>query len=213
MTLRVGQAQLARHGQDRALVDHALGLFGVFDGVGEFWDSGLAAQLAADVIARTCREQPPAPLDALVRGCEEADRAIGATVTGATTATVAWIVELQLHYVSVGDSRLYRQPIGGPLVQVTRDEGQGNVLDNYLGHGRPWPDTSVVRQRGTLPAEPGDRVLLVTDGVTGDFAPDLLTPEDLAAALTGPDPQAAAEALVRVARKVDDRTALVIFLG
>jgi serine/threonine protein phosphatase PrpC len=53
---------------------------------------------------------------------------------------------------------------------------------------------------------------LVTDGITGDFVPDLLTEQDLAPAIDGDDPQRAADRLVEMARKQDDRTALVIFV-
>ena len=178
--------------------------------MGEFGDSGRAAALAVELVARACRQASGPSLEALALGLEAADRAIGAAVTGATTATVAWVSGRQLHYASVGDSRLYHQPAGGRMVQVTRDEGEANVLDNWLGHRRPDRQRSVVRQRGTLALAAGDRLLLLTDGVTGDRPPDLLSPAELAAAVAGADPQAAAEALVRAARKVDDRTAVVI---
>ena len=213
MRLRVGLAELSLHGQDRALVDLELGLFGVFDGIGEFKDSGQAAELAAETITAVCYKTKGAPLDALVRGCEESNKAITASIMGATTATVAWIIGQQIHYVSVGDSRLYKQRAAGRLVQITRDEGEGNVLDNYLGYKDPRFRMSLVTQKETLRLDPGDKCLLVTDGITGDFPPDLLRTAELRDAIAGDDPQRAAENLVNIARKQDDRTALVIFVG
>ncbi|MHB1524957.1 MAG: PP2C family protein-serine/threonine phosphatase [Candidatus Dormibacteria bacterium] len=213
MRLRVGLAEASLHGQDRALIDLELGLFGVFDGIGEFQESGQAASLAADTIDAVCREAKDAPLDVLVRGCEDANKAITAGVMGSTTATVAWIIGQRLHYVSVGDSRLYRQRASGRLVQVTWDEGEGNMVDNYVGHRYPRFRMPVATQKGTLRLKPGDKCLLVTDGITGDFPPDLLRPAELRAAIVGDDPQQAAENLIRIARKEDDRTAVVIFVG
>ncbi|MGC2192760.1 MAG: protein phosphatase 2C domain-containing protein [Candidatus Dormiibacterota bacterium] len=192
-------------------LDH--GLFGVFDGVGAFPRSGEAAQLAAEVLAEAWRAQELPPAAALLRGCERAELLIRQRCLGATTATLAWIVERLLFYVSVGDSRLYHQPAGASSpVQVTVDEGEGNLLFNVLGEGPDRHGSSVAPQRGTVPLSSGDKVILVTDGITGDFAPDLLTEEELALAIAGADPQRAAEQLVEIARKRDDRTAMVIFL-
>lgn len=208
----MGLAQLALHHQDRTLVDLELSLFGVFDGVGQYRRSGEAAQLAVDTILSICRSGSMPPLEALVSGCDRADTLIAEAGLGATTATLAWIVGSDIFYVSVGDSRLYRQKAEDPApMRVTTDEGEGNILSNALGLGSGRGRETVAPQRGKLSLEPKDKLLLVTDGVTGDFAPDLLTEEDLGLAVSTSDPQQAAERLVKIARKRDDRTALVIF--
>ncbi|MGC1183967.1 MAG: PP2C family protein-serine/threonine phosphatase [Candidatus Dormiibacterota bacterium] len=210
MRWRVGIAEAPLHHQDRSLVDLELGLFGVFDGVGQFARSGEAAELAARIIGESCRSTTLAPREALVVSCERADRLIRQARLGATTATVAWVVGEEVIYVSVGDSRLYVQAGGRTeLVQVTADEGEGRILFNALGDG----DTSgTVSQTGRADLAPGSKLLLVTDGVTGDYPPDLLSERDLASAVEGDDPQVGAEELVARARKRDDKTALVIFL-
>lgn len=213
MEVRVGLAVQPLHHQDRSLIEPDLSLFGVFDGVGQFEQSGQAAELAATTITEVCRAGGLAPLDALVTGCERADALIRQRSLGATTATVAWLVGAELHYVSVGDSRLYHLRAGDSLlVQITVDEGEGNVLFNALGEDGGRGGRSVAPQRGTLQLAPKDKLLLVTDGITGDFVPDLLTEQDLAPAIDGDDPQRAADRLVEMARKQDDRTALVIFV-
>ena len=212
MNLGVGLARRSLHDQDRSLVDPELSLFGVFDGVGQYRRSGEAAQLAVETITEVCRNGGVPPLAALVAGCERADALIAQGGLGATTATLAWIVGSDIFYVSVGDSRLYRQGAGDPApVQVTVDEGQGNLLANCLGLGSSRGRVPVAPQQGKLRLEPKDKLLLVTDGVTGDFAPDLLTEAELGLAVSVTDPQHAAERLVDIARKRDDRTALVIF--
>jgi serine/threonine protein phosphatase PrpC len=213
LNLRVGLAQRSVHDQDRSLIDLALSLFGVFDGVGAYRRSGEAAQLAAETIAKVCQTGGLPPLEALLEGCERADAQIARRELGATTATLAWIVGSDLHYVSVGDSRLYRQSPHDPApVQATVDEGEGNILFNALGLGSTRGGAQVAPQRGHLQLARGDKLLLVTDGVTGDFAPDLLSEAELGLAVLVNDPQLAAERLVGIARKRDDRTALVVFV-
>jgi serine/threonine protein phosphatase PrpC len=195
------------------MIELERGLFGVFDGVGAYARSGEAAQLAAEVLAEAGGAQELPPGEALLRGCERAELLIRQRGLGATTATLAWIKGRQLFYVSVGDSRLYHQPAGASSpIQVTVDEGEGNLLFNVLGEGPDRRGSSVAPQRGTVPLSSGDKVILVTDGISGDFAPDLLTEEELGLAIAGADPMRAAEQLVEIARKRDDRTALVIFL-
>ncbi|MGC1407127.1 MAG: protein phosphatase 2C domain-containing protein [Candidatus Dormiibacterota bacterium] len=208
----MGSAQRMLHHQDRSLIDLELSLFGVFDGVGQFRRSGEAAQLALETIVEVCRSGAMPPLEALVAGCVRADARIAQGGLGATTATLAWIVGGDVLYVSVGDSRLYCQKADDPApVQVTVDEGEGNILDNALGLGSSRGRDRVAPQHGKLRLEPPAKLLLVTDGVTGDFAPDLLTDVEVGLAVSGRDPQRAAERLVDIARKRDDRTALVIF--
>ncbi|MGB9483172.1 MAG: PP2C family protein-serine/threonine phosphatase [Candidatus Dormiibacterota bacterium] len=213
LTWRVGLAEHPLHHQDRSLVDSEMGLFGVFDGVGQFARSGEAAQLAAEVIAEVCRAGDLSALEAMLAGSARAESLIRQRALGCTTATVIWVSGSQLQYVSVGDSRLYRQPAtGSPLEQITVDEGEGNILFNALGEGPDRNGLSVAPQHGTLRLSSGDKLLLVTDGITGDFEPDILTEQELAAAVAGGDPQRAAERLLEIARKRDDRTALVVFL-
>jgi serine/threonine protein phosphatase PrpC len=212
LNLRVGLAQRDLHHQDRSLVDLELALFGVFDGVGQYRRSGEAAQLAAETIVEVCRRGGLPALDALVEGCERADALIAQSRLGATTATLAWIVGGDILYVSVGDSRLYRQKADDPTpVQVTVDEGEGNILANALGLVSSRGHKPVAPQQGKLRLEPKDKLLLVTDGITGDFAPDLLSEVELGLAVRVRDPQHAAERLLEIARKRDDRTALVVF--
>lgn len=92
---------------------------------------------------------------------------------------------------------------------VSRDEGYGNVVDNYLGERWRWRG---VQQKQSIAVAPGDRILLVTDGITGDWEPDLLSEGDLEQAIAGLDAEAAAQRLIEVARKSDDRTAIVVDL-
>ncbi len=207
MRISFGSAEQPLHGEDRSLASLELGLFGVFDGVGGVPGSARAAEFAAGSIAGFCRRAGPPSLQVLAEACEFANGEISRRQLGCTTATLAWVAGGALLWVSIGDSRLYLWHRGA-LAQVSSDQGEGNVVYNVLG--MPWAEASLTVQRGALELEPGDRLALVTDGVTGDFAPDLLGLQELRPSLELEDPQLAAEALVRSGRKRDDRTALVV---
>lgn len=203
----MGISELRRHGQDRCLADLESGLFAVFDGVGGLAGSEPAAEHAARGLPQLCRSLPGRPLERLAGALSALSSEIAALQLGATTATALWLVGEVGWWISVGDSRLYLLR-DRELVQLSRDQGEGNLLDSALGF--PEPDASLTRQRGRLELRQGDRLALVTDGVTGDFPPEVLGREELAAALSSPSAQLAAEALVRAGRKLDDRTAVVL---
>jgi protein phosphatase len=203
----VGTSELQLHGQDRCLADPEFGLFAVFDGVGGVAGSERASEHAARGLPGLCRSLLGRPPERLAEALSALSSEIAARRLGATTATALWLVGEVGWWISVGDSRLYLLR-DRDLVQLSRDQGEGNLLDSALGF--PEPDASLTRQRGRLELRHGDRLALVTDGVTGDFPPDILGREELAAALSSPSAQLAAEALVRAARKLDDRTAVVV---
>ncbi len=211
MRLDVGLAERPLHGEDRALINLELGLFGVFDGLGGEGNGAEAAELATRTVEEYCQGKEPS-IETLAHAVIEANKAMIAARAdhlpmGYTTVTVCWVYGAQMHWVSVGDSRIYHQPSGRPLMPLSRDEGYRNILSNCLGDDYEFKG---LRQRVTSRMDPEDRIVLVTDGVTGDFKPDLLSPSDLEAAITGRGAQAAAERLIEVLRKHDDRTAIVI---
>ncbi len=208
-----GSGQLAIHGQDRLLVVDDLGLYGVFDGVGEFRESGRAAACAAGSVRARC--SAPAgvhaaqALPAVVEGLQDAHAAIIARRWGATTAVVVRLAGDGVAVAAVGDSRLYVAAGGGRLVQWTTDEGVGHRVDNWLGESWPLPRARIA-QAGVIALDLPLTLVLVTDGVTGDLPDEWLSPADLEAALDGRGEQAAAEQLIAIARKHDDRTAVVV---
>jgi len=112
--------------------------------------------------------------------------------------------------VNVGDSRTYRMA-GGVLEQVTVDHSEvaelvrdgvipeseaathprRNVVTRVLGGSASDVDPDV----WLLPVSPGDRMLLCTDGLTDELTDQRIEAELRAA----PDPQTAADRLVRAA--------------
>ena len=146
---------------------------------------------------------------------------------GAGTTLSALIVERRRCVVlHVGDSRIYRLR-AGTLQRLTADHnlgalrggrdgsaksrarrGSDRALTSYLGS--PDPDQQI--DVGTVSAEPGDRLLLCTDGIH-----EQLPPEEIAELLINANRcQLAAQQLVLAANCAggrDNATALVVELG
>jgi len=141
------------------------------------------------------------------------------------TLTAAWIDELNLSIAHVGDSRMYLLRTG-VLQQLTSDhslvaeqvrrgiltasEAEASTMQNVLLRALgTQPEVEVdVEQVGLFP---NDVLLLCSDGLTR-----MATEPEIAGALQSePDPQKAAEKLIRLANEgggVDNITAVVVAL-
>lgn len=199
---------------------------GVADGLGGLEMGDLASRLALDTLAEAVRDRPRA--DNVIAGGRKANEAVWRAGSGreaaiGTTVTALAITEdagaLVLH---VGDSRLYRLRTG-QLEQLTDDhtvtadlvrtgellpeDAEGHphrhVLTRALGVG---PSVEIDRASPSL--EPGDRLLLCTDGLFQS-----IDSAALEAALGTGDPQTCADGLVARAAGAgasDNVTAVVV---
>jgi serine/threonine protein phosphatase PrpC len=223
----VGLAQQSVKGEDRALVREDVGLFAVFDGAGGEVNGDLAAEAAKQIFEQAkisnYLERPAkswqmaqAELKAIMQQANEhvAEAANG----GITTATAAQIVlateagEVMPFAIwsSVGDSRLYLQR-DNSLQMLSQDEGHRQWLINFLG--KTEDQTGLVRQVGAAALRANDLLLLVTDGITGDYGTDVLADDEIInACIQAYSAVAAAQNLLKISRKTDDKTALVIRL-
>ena len=206
-------------------------LFLVADGMGGHHAGEIASATVVDEFARFA-ERPSLTIDDVHAAVAQARRRVmalppgsgadaGTTLTGVVVADVDgegyWLT------INLGDSRTYRLSAGRleqvsvdhSVVQELVDSGQltaedarrdtrRNVITRALGAGSDGePDYWL------LPAEAGDRILVCSDGLSGELEHDAL----LAILLAEPDPQAAAtrlvhEAVVRGGR--DNITAIVV---
>ena len=138
-------------------------------------------------------------LDMLTQANDQINRMLQGADRSGSTLVSAIIREGRLHFLTVGDSRIYLYRKGMllqlnrehiyqeelavkavnhivPLPQVTGDR-QAHALTSYLGVGRlPHID----RNYESIKLEPGDRLLLASDGVFGT-----LSETDMEVALQG----------------------------
>lgn len=198
--------------QDSCLIRQDEGLFGVFDGAGGHDGGREASMAAANSINQACNKYNLKSGSDLAYILNAANRPVQDATRGSgyTTATLAKIIEhdgqKMLAYASVGDSRLYLVRADGATELITRDEGEGNKITNALGIS----GDDRTRQYGEVAVSLGDRVVLCSDGVTGDFGDDLMADEELGNIVRrSKTPKDAAANLVASARKTDDRTTVV----
>jgi protein phosphatase len=220
-------------GRVRALNEDALlahpPVFLVADGMGGHEAGDVASRLAVEEFAGLTGQAvvDPSDLHACFRRAAQRIRAAFERKEGGTTVAGVALGEHDgaAHWLvfNVGDSRVYRWQ-DGELAQLTVDHSvvqelvdsgtlsrdaaeqhpERHVLTRALGTGAdPEPDYWM------LPARPGDRLLVCSDGVTGE-----LTPADVADVLarTAGSGAAAAE-LVRRAVEAggrDNATAVVV---
>lgn len=167
------------------------GLFVLADGMGGHPEGEVAAEIAVQTMSahfqREARPRLERPADYLTAGVMAAHHQIiryaarsGLLDTPRTTLVAAVVQSGQLYWVHCGDSRMYVVR-DGQLLMRTRDhsylEAQAsagaaldrvnrNVLFTCLGSTiRPLFDAS-----GPLKLEPGDKVLLCSDGLWGTLS-------------------------------------------
>src|SRR5579872_3645822 len=144
-----------------------------------------------------------------------------------TTCTAFVLRQRKLYFAHVGDSRLYLVR-GGDISRLTRDHSyvgrlvesglvraedaekhpQRHILTAALGAGA---EVAVDSAEQSLALQEGDELLLCTDGLWG-----VVTEEELEAEVSGKDPAACCEALVKLARErggPDNITVQVLRVG
>lgn len=136
----------------------------------------------------------------------EASLAVPSLRDMGTTMTALCLADGRAFVGHVGDTRLYRRR-GGRCEQLTVDHAvrePDNLLTRCIGAGQ----RTVEADHAVFAVEPGDRLLLVTDGVWG-----VLSPPALARLAEIGDPQQCADDLVAAALAAgapDNATAVVV---
>ncbi|HET7482251.1 MAG TPA: Stp1/IreP family PP2C-type Ser/Thr phosphatase [Actinomycetota bacterium] len=225
--VRTDRGRVRDGNEDAYLVEEPL--FGIADGMGGHIAGDVASNTAVDTIGAHAREEVPRDPDALVALVQAANQAIidktseDPTLQGmGTTCTLILAADDHIDLAHVGDSRgyLYRDD---ELSQITEDhtlvgrmvrEGrldpqdaerhpQRNIITRALGI-----DRNVIVDKDTLPIQPGDRVLICSDGLTS-----MIDAGAIAEVLgSEPDPQAAADRLVDLANEAggEDNITVVV---
>lgn len=229
--MQVAFGTATHRGRVRTLNEDAYGIappyFVVTDGMGGHAAGDVAAAIVVEQFTHVANGASIGDLDAVTAAIDDAELRIragsggGATVVGITACLhqgqAAWLA------FNVGDSRLYRCQ-DGILSQVSVDHSLVQELVDAgridAGERRSHPKRNVITRAvgvpgdagadtWVLPAVEGDRLLMCTDGVTGE-----LTDETIQAVLTTHlNPQHAADVLVATAVRAggrDNATAVVV---
>jgi protein phosphatase len=220
-----------RSGNEDALL-LAPPLFAVADGLGGHQAGEVASRIAVDTLLAEAPRK--ADSKALGRAARAANRAvIDAAAQGrgragmGTTLTAVMLDGLRIAVAHVGDSRAYLMRRDGRLERITEDHSmvadlvrQGSLTEE---ESRVHPNRSVItRALGSDPnmvpdtfdvmAEPGDRLLLCTDGLSS-----LVSDDELADILSRhQEPTEAVNALIAAAQLAggyDNITAVVVDLA
>ncbi len=220
----VGTAELPLKGEDTSIVRDEIGLFAVFDGAGGSGEGGFAATLASAVFnVAMIKDEIYEAADSLenqitnlVGLLQDASNIVSKSTDGVTTGTVARVIQIKeddttspyLIWASAGDSRiyLYRE---GEASQLSHDEGFGHHISNYLGHAPNSSEPKTVEQSGFIRVTASDKIILVTDGITGDKEPNLLSEAQIAA-VCDDESQNVANKLIEISTKNDDKTVIVV---
>ena len=187
-------------------------LYAVFDGAGGIKGGRLAAKICEKILRKASEDNDYSKLEDVLK---KVNNEVGKDPdAGIATATVAYVKrdgdKTKLVYASVGDSRLYIVDRSGNARLMTHDECfYGNQLTNYVGNTSPeYPFR--VDQLYEVELQRGDRIVLCTDGITGDRGDELMSEQELGSIVhNSHGANDAAINLVAASRKVDDRTALV----
>ncbi|MDC8784507.1 PP2C family protein-serine/threonine phosphatase [Roseateles koreensis] len=210
------------------------GLFALADGMGGHPEGEVAAQLALQTLAAMFqREAAPAlasPEQFLQDAIQIAHQQLlrygaqkGLTDTPRTTVIACIIQGRTAYWAHCGDSRLYMLR-AGKLVMRTRDHSylelqaalgrspqpgetfNRNVLFTCLGSpGRPMIDSF-----GPLQLEPGDRLMLCSDGLWGTVSDEAITLQLATRSITDAVPELVEHALRNGGPRCDNVTVLAV---
>ncbi len=219
ISIESGLAEKQLKGEDSSLIDNENGLYGVFDGAGGHIGGAEASRQTREVvegkiISRNLSEMMPKKVEeALKDGLMKANEVVTNNPdAGVTTATILKIHEWQgkkyAVWGSIGDSRLYLfNRAKSTLSQVSDDEGEGKYLFNAIGTGKE----TQFSQFGYFELAEGDELMLCSDGITGDTKEQLLSDNEIASSMYhGSTAKEAADNLLRISRKPDDKTCIVV---
>ncbi len=195
-------------------------LLAICDGMGGAVGGKTASEMALNTISEIYYSQKDRdPSGALSDAIVEANRRIfdrAQTETGlkgmGTTAVIAVLLGGELHLAHVGDSRCYlvregeirqltedhslvHQMVRDGLItpEEARNHPEGHILNRSIGVS---PEVEADLLQPPLPLRPGDRIILCSDGLTGQVSDD-----EIQAAIESAPPQVAVEKLIALANE------------
>ncbi|HEY0965605.1 MAG TPA: hypothetical protein VGE13_03945 [Candidatus Saccharimonadales bacterium] len=211
--------------QDALLVNREIGCFAVVDGMGgEGGDprelaTALAAILQDELTFNAHNSQEL--LDGMRMAFREARVKLGSRnyLDGGAVATAIKLQQIGDDFfvgiAHAGDTRLMAaDPTTGEFIALTEDHGYGSTVTNGFirGINGEKDDFNVWK------VMPGTRIMLCSDGITGDWGPDnaygrpnqFLSDREFKVAFTQNTPEESIKKFVEFSKKDDDKSIIVI---
>lgn len=203
--------------QDTVLIDEENGLFGVFDGMGgQGGNPAAASKAAADSVKESLQDLQAGNIDelnqAMIAALEKASTDVKKNgENGSTVATFIKLINVEgKNYMGVahaGDTRMFiYSKRTNTFRSITTDQSRGNTVYNGLPRG----ENSDSNEYHLIEVSPDDRIMICSDGITGDFQDQFLSDDEFKQAFGEQSPQACAEAFRRASKKNDDKSIVVV---
>ena len=221
--------------EDSILSDPKNGIYGVFDGMG---GQGGDPRAAADAAAKAVQEyladptrQSPETEDIIKQIMQEAfAKARQAVISngegGSTVATAVKIFELPngkrvAGVAHAGDTRMFIYHSDGTYESITEDQSTtdprkpNSERRNLVTNGMLAEPSEEYNDKNdeyiTVELLPGDRIMICSDGITGDDpTKESLSDDEMKEAFSRATPQEAAQKFVEFSKKVDDKSIVVL---
>ena len=228
----VGVIEYAREpgrvSEDVSLVDSDLGIYAVIDGVGGLSSGRLAAEAAKkgtyDYIATERIKNLNKPTEVhhikseLVKlhsavKKEMSDKLEGSNANAVGTVVTSHEIEGKkyLGVLHAGDTRMFIRSNDGSIRSIVTDQSKGNVVHNSLRDMKLTGDSGdVLAEMHIVEVTDGDRILLCSDGITGDWEDQFLSDEEMKRGFAPKTAKESAEEFYKISKKSDDKTAVVL---
>ncbi|HYG84223.1 MAG TPA: PP2C family serine/threonine-protein phosphatase [Verrucomicrobiae bacterium] len=224
-------AKAERGNQDAIYIDASRQLFALADGAGGHKGGEVASKLAMSVFEKSpVLDYEPqispqvvvadhlAEISKIRLKMKDLATEDASLQEMATTIVTAQVVGNNLIGVAAGDSRICVVRDGQPIWLNTEqiDPRQPNVIRNALSPGISHGQAGInVKSRSydesfVYALEPGDRIVMMSDGVLGDWPEEKINAEALERAFRQPLPEDAMKALFEASKKYDD-TSIIVF--
>lgn len=208
--------------QDASLALPNVGVFAVFDGMGGMeGDAAAAARAGVDAIRDFYRGiegfQTVSDISLSLRQSFELARqnVLKNGQGGTTVGSLAVIADIDgervMGIAHCGDTRIYRYTSRGQS-QLTHDQGEGHMVFNCMGI-EVMPDGAMEDEFSVMYVDPGDRIMICSDGITGDYPHQAFSGGEMQTAFERASPQDSAAEFLRISKepnkKTDDKTVIV----
>ena len=229
--IQVGLMERARRGpiessQDAISTDSTRNIYAVFDGMGGGGGNPKAAALAGSrgAVGALGREvdlmmsgaySDNVMLLALRRSFDAANESVLRNGEGGgTVGTLAHIFKHDGKNIAAvahcGDTRMFVYTRRrNSFRSITEDQSRGNLVYNSMPRQHGDPNNQFL----LIELEEGDRIMICSDGITGDWPEQRLSNSEFIDAFTRGDINSCARAFMSYSKKEDDKSVLVLEVG